>query len=117
MKHYILPLLCTACYTLGAQESQAPSVRRKDPLKSALTKGIRFESPDTSYSVKMGFRFQNLMALEANSDNLEVIDARILTRRARLKFDGYVFAPNVKYKVELGLSNSDMGSPVPQGNH
>ena len=35
--------------------------------------------------------------------------ARIFIRRARLKFDGYIFSPKLKYKTELALSNRDNG--------
>ena len=33
----------------------------------------------------------------------------MLIRRARLKFDGFAFSPKLKYKIELGLSNRDIG--------
>ena len=31
-----------------------------------------------------------------------------MIRRSRLKFDGFAFSPKLEYKVEFGLSNSDM---------
>ena len=30
-------------------------------------------------------------------------------RRARLKFSGFAYSPKLKYKLELGLSNRDIG--------
>jgi hypothetical protein len=32
-----------------------------------------------------------------------------IIRRARLKFDGWAYSPKLKYKIELGLSNRDLG--------
>ena len=34
-------------------------------------------------------------------------DANFLSRRSRLKFDGFAYSPKLKYKIELGLSNRD----------
>jgi len=36
-------------------------------------------------------------------------ETNMLIRRARLKFDGFAFSPKLKYKIELGLSNRDIG--------
>nr|WP_255710056.1 porin [Pontibacter harenae] len=44
-------------------------------------------------------------------------DDRFLIRRARLKFDGFVLSPRVVYKIELGLSNSDIGSGLLEQNN
>ncbi|WP_373517340.1 hypothetical protein [Pricia sp.] len=35
-------------------------------------------------------------------------EQNFLVRRARLKFDGFAYSPKLKYKLELGLSNSDL---------
>ena len=32
----------------------------------------------------------------------------VLIRRARLKFDGFAYSPKLRYKIELGLSSSDI---------
>ncbi len=32
----------------------------------------------------------------------------VLIRRARLKFDGFAYSPKLRYKIELGLSSSDL---------
>lgn len=42
-------------------------------------------------------------------------DDRLLTRRYRLKFDGWVNNPKIVYKLELGISNQDIsGGDIPQ---
>ncbi len=61
---------------------------------------------DSSWTMKVGLRMELLGTSiweegEANVTN-------VLIRRSRLKFDGYAFSPKLKYKIELGLSNSDM---------
>jgi phosphate-selective porin OprO/OprP len=62
---------------------------------------------DSTFSMKVGLRFQTL----ANSNwdinhGLSKPESSILIRRSRLKFDGFAFSPKLKYKLELGLSNS-----------
>lgn len=82
----------------------------KGPEFSAkFGKGIRFKSADKTLSLKFALRFQTLAQgffdLDADEDATEF---DIMIRRARLKFDGYVFKPGIEYKVELGLSNRDI---------
>ena len=61
---------------------------------------------DSTWTMKVGLRAQLLgsSSWEENNGN----ETSFLTRRARLKFDGYAFSPKLKYKVELGLSNRDL---------
>ena len=62
---------------------------------------------DSSFSIKFGLRFQTLYIGVQDLESNEYSD-RFLTRRARLKFDGFAFSPKLVYKVELGISNSDI---------
>ena len=71
-----------------------------------FSKGIGIKSPDSSFYLNFGLRFQPLIAY--TSADLSVFDfgsiqARI--RRLRLKFNGYVFDPKIAYKVELAFEN------------
>ena len=61
---------------------------------------------DSTWTMKVGLRAQLLgsSTWEENNGN----ETSFLTRRARLKFDGYAYSPKLKYKVELGLSNRDL---------
>ncbi len=67
---------------------------------------------DSSWTMKVGLRMQ---ILSDNSWNVEepgryaIEKSNFLIRRARLKFDGYAYSPKLKYKIELGLSNRDIG--------
>lgn len=71
---------------------------------------VNFTGEDESWSIKMGARMQLLSANSWLVDNGDFSDARsaAVVRRYRLKFDGYVYSPKVKYKLELGLSNHDL---------
>jgi len=75
--------------------------------------GIKVMGADSSYYMKIGLRFQNLAVadwtLADGDDAPSDFDATALVRRSRLKFDGWAFNPNLKYKLELSLSNRDNG--------
>ena len=77
-------------------------------VKSSFGKGIGFTPADSSFSVKFSTRFQTLYLGVQNLDNDTYNDA-LLVRRARLKFEGFVYNPKVTYKIELGQSNRDTG--------
>ncbi len=61
---------------------------------------------DSSFSTKIGFRFQTLYSGSQNLEQSEWNES-LLIRRSRLKFDGHVLNPRISYKIELGLSNRD----------
>lgn len=66
---------------------------------------------DSSWSMKVGARFQTLYIGEWDIDdkgNFRDGSSNFLIRRARLKFDGFAYSPKLAYKLELGLSNRDM---------
>ncbi len=75
---------------------------------------------DSTWSVKMGLRVQSLFLGEWNFNNnneFQNSDSKFLIRRARLKFNGFIYNPKLTYKVELGLSNNDMsGGSAHTGN-
>jgi len=70
-------------------------------------KGIQVTAQDSSWSMKFGARFQTLYEgnLDRNTDNY---DDKLLVKRARLKFDGFAFTPNLTYNIQLGLTNRDI---------
>lgn len=77
-------------------------------------KGLRFVGEDSSFTLKLGFRFQNLYVGEWTKSNgsgmWKEYDGSFFVRRSRLKFDGFAYTPKLKYKLELGLSNRDISS-------
>jgi len=96
-----LLLAALAVFTLSfiqAQETPAPK----------FGKGLfNLVGQDSSWTMKVGARMQ-LLAI-SNMEKGENPETNMLIRRARLKFDGYAFSPKLKYKIELGLSNRDIG--------
>lgn len=60
---------------------------------------------DSSWTMKVGLRMQLLGSSVWEEGGQS--EASFLTRRARLKFDGFAYSPKLKYKIELGLSNRD----------
>ncbi|MHC2992329.1 FmdC precursor [Pontibacter sp. HJ8] len=79
---------------------------------SKYGKGLQFVAADSSFGVKIGARFQTLYQGVTNpaTDNW---DDRFVIRRARLKLDGFLYSPRLEYKIELGLSNNDIGNDTP----
>lgn len=78
-------------------------------------KGLNFYGADSSFHVKFGFRFQSLYQADWNVGNDEIgninsLDDKFLTRRSRLKFNGFAFSPKLKWKLELALSNRDISA-------
>jgi hypothetical protein len=57
--------------------------------------------------MKFGTRFQTLYEGNLNR-NTDDYDDKLLVKRTRLKFDGFVFNPNLTYKIQLGLTNRDI---------
>ncbi|MDH5610139.1 MAG: OprO/OprP family phosphate-selective porin, partial [Cyclobacteriaceae bacterium] len=77
--------------------------------KDKFGKGLTIDAADSSFAVKFGFRFQTLYVGEMNAVT-NAYEDNFLTRRARLKFDGFAYNPAIQYKVELALSNRDHSS-------
>lgn len=93
----------------------------QEVTKTKFGKGILdIVAADSSWSMKFGARFQTLFIGEWNlNDTAGITDgtSSFLTRRARLKFDGFAYSPKLEYKIELGLSNRDIaGASVHTSN-
>ncbi len=110
MPSSIKSLLCIVAITLiGHLSSQA-----QDITKNKFGKGIRITAADSSFYLKFGLRFQTLYDGRLNLENQDYND-QFLIRRYRLKFDGWVYNPKIVYKLELGISNRDVGGGnIPQ---
>jgi hypothetical protein len=72
---------------------------------------LNYVAKDSTFSVKFAPRFQSRFNTVWSHDGSEYGDAKhsFLVRRARLKFSGWAYSPKLKYKVEIGLSNKDLG--------
>lgn len=71
--------------------------------------GIRIYGKDSSFYFRLGLRFQTLFANTWTDvdGQLENHQANLLIRRSRIKGDGFVLTPKLKFKYELALSNPD----------
>lgn len=82
-------------------------------IDSKFGKGLyNVIAADSSWSMRFGLRFQSQFVGAWNIDDTDGIGdgtSQFQIRRARLKFDGFAFSPKLKYKMELGLSNRDLG--------
>ncbi|WBX76925.1 porin [Tenacibaculum ovolyticum] len=98
-------LTCVSMFVLSyahAQQTDAPK----------FGKGLfNLIGKDSTWSMKIGARMQFLTIAQwdSNADGLSNPSSSFLVRRARLKFNGFAFSPKLKYKMELGLTNRDIG--------
>ena len=104
MKRYIfIAILLLSSLSLLAQE------KPKAELTASFGKGINFTPADKSFSMKLNFRIQSL-ATHSRVIGEPGGETSLMIRRSRIKADGYILSPKLKYKVELGLTNRDMES-------
>lgn len=83
-----------------------PLTYSQEANASKFGKGLfNLKGENDSWSMKVGLRMQLLGT--SNWEDGGKSEANFLTRRARLKFDGFAYSPKLKYKIELGLSNRD----------
>jgi len=73
-------------------------------------KNLSITAADSSAQLKLNIRFQSLFNSERSLASGEDWQSSFMIRRARLKMSGWAVNPNLKYKVELALSNRDLGS-------
>jgi len=95
-------VLLLSVQTLSAQDSNSPK----------FGKGLfNLVGEDNSWSMNIGARMQFLSTTQWDTSNGNLADreSSMLVRRGRLKFSGFAFNPKLQYKIELGLSNKDIG--------
>jgi len=80
----------------------------QDISNNTFGKGIKMVAKDSSMSMKFGLRFSTLYEGFYEPESKDYVD-NLLIRRFRLKFDGFVYSPKLVYKVEVGVSNRDIG--------
>ncbi len=97
-----LGLLLSISFLSFSQETNAPK----------FGKGLfNLVGKDSTWSMKIATRMQFLAIAEwEEGANGGLVDPQqnFLVRRARLKFNGFVYSTKLKYKMELGLSNRDI---------
>lgn len=71
--------------------------------------GFGIVSPDSNFLFNIRFRIQNRFDLETKSGedlDINAINARV--RRARLRFDGFIYSHKLSYVLQLSMSRADM---------
>ncbi len=107
MQYHVKAAIAVLLLSFLAVTAQGQSIN-----DSRFGKGLQFIAADSSFSLKFSTRFQVLYQ-GGETPATQNWDDRFLIRRARLKFEGFAYTPKLEYKIELGLSNSDIGSDIP----
>lgn len=92
----------------------------QDSLETTFGQGLPVYAADSSFYLKFSTRFQNkYQARGPIKENVEreEINSSFLVRRARLKFSGYAYHPDLRFKIELGQSTSDLDKINPHLNN
>jgi hypothetical protein len=72
-------------------------------------KGLGITAPDSTFSINLRFRIQNRALFETESTtDLSVTEVEARVRRARLRFDGFVWSKKLTYMLQLSFSRGDM---------
>jgi len=97
----LLVLLFGVSVVMNAQNIEGPS------LGNGIFNSV---AKDSTWAMKMGLQlqFQGSAEWEERNSSFSDVETQFLIRRARLKFDGFIYSPKLTYKIALGLSNRDM---------
>lgn len=100
------------CLALGLIICSVFSSYSQENNSQEFGKGLfNLMGKDSTWSAKISARMQFLSGTTwTENSNGDFTDPQFnaLIRRARLKFDGFVYSPKLRYKLELGLSNRDI---------
>ncbi|MCL6266858.1 porin [Flagellimonas myxillae] len=101
LRYLAIVMVASFCFTSHAQV-EAPT----------FGKGLfNIVGKDSTWTMKFAMRMQflGISTWDRDASNGWVNpEQNFLVRRSRLKFDGFVYSPKLKYKFELGLSNRDI---------
>ncbi|MFK8289192.1 porin [Capnocytophaga canimorsus] len=101
-------LLIVALSPILATSQEKKKIKEKFVYEDALPyynfgKGVGITSPDSLFQLNTRFRMQNRLHIEDSQYEAKV-------RRLRLRFDGYVGAPQFMYTIQLAFSPEDVGT-------
>jgi phosphate-selective porin OprO/OprP len=72
--------------------------------------GLGIVSPDSIFKLNFRFRMQNRIGMEIDDGEVGSTQARV--RRLRLRLDGFVYSPKLRYTVQLGFATEDIETPL-----
>jgi phosphate-selective porin OprO/OprP len=79
----------------------------QDLTKNKFGKGLSILAQDSSFSLKVGVRVQTLFQSDRDLETGSHED-KLLNRRVRLRLEGFIHSPKLTYKIQVGLSSSDI---------
>lgn len=101
IKNVVILMLSMFCF--GTVNAQKPSTY----VKASFGKGIGFASSDSSFTLALSGRIQN-MAEVKHELNSSTTTADFFTRRCRLNIQGVAFHPSFSYRIQLGFAQRDI---------
>lgn len=79
------------------------------PVQFKPNKGLVIGTDTGNFKLNLRFRIQNRFALlSEDGDDLNPTGSDIRVRRMRLRLEGHVLSPRLKYKIQLGFSKGDL---------
>lgn len=85
---------------------RAGSLSFPDLPQFTYGQGLGITSPDSLYQLNIRFRMQNRFSFDLD-DGVSNVEARV--RRVRLRFDGFVYSPRIRYAMQLSFAREDVG--------
>lgn len=89
-------------FTVTAQELEEPIITLSPE------RGLWIESQDGFMGLKLGFRLQQQLVIEAPYSENESIQTDFFIRRGRLLFKGYFFDKKLNYFIQLGMDRGQV---------
>lgn len=108
MKKIIFIVALFAVFSTHSQENTTSETKKTEEKGFDVLpyydfgKGVGITAPDSLFQLNIRFRMQNRLHIEEDKYEAEI-------RRLRLRFDGYVGAPNFTYTIQLSFAPEDVG--------
>jgi phosphate-selective porin OprO/OprP len=106
---FCLGMMCTQ---LASQvvNPEAGSLNFPDLPQFTYGQGLGITSPDSLFQLNIRFRMQNRISFNYDDGDVSAVEGRV--RRVRLRFDGFVYTPRIRYSLQLSFANEDIGDFV-----
>ncbi|MEQ1745954.1 MAG: porin [Saprospiraceae bacterium] len=104
-----------ACLILALVFCQKICAQGDPTLDPILKDGIRFATADKTFALTLRFRVQSRVGyLSKSLDDLTPKELDFRIRRMRLRLDGHVLDPRLRYQVQLSFSRADQDWDISQ---
>jgi len=89
--------------------SVATALRAFDPPYFTYGSGLGMTSPDSLYKLTIRFRMQNRVGMLLENGEVAAVQANV--QRLRLRLDGFIYTPRLRYVLQLGFATEDILAP------